>query len=847
MARPQHQPARSFDAHTNRRNYSFVASPETPTLLRLPSNGSTARSTSPRRLTNPLTPALLSPTNISASSATSPSYFSPQPASHTKEVRSPGARRPPASFSVHGLDTTKGPPITLITRGNSDIARRTSQHTSDFTLPQQQQLAQSGSGSVSSNRVLHTSREAKQRRNDADNPGASVRNNQINTPTPSRQNSTETAPRLQPMARSVDDSSDYDSVMRSQSGDSYAPRSRYGTGDAAGNDGSEDLFLNIAEDNTIRAITADVTSRSDRLRVSPTRRLPTSTISATAPPYYLDSWPADPQQSRIARASTNRQSLPSAISSSTSAQPNATTTNGSRLPAAIDTKEGSQYRRSSLLHSSTRNTREQSPLTPSYPIEAPRPRVHELSPKRSFPARPKDSDLSPKEFLASLEMGKRRPSYPDALQTPPNRSGTYKPSNLHYYSSSRDNPTTPHVDTPQEARSRHDGTESHDSTGPATSVWDELGELKSRLQKLEMGGKMPATSGAAVAQASADRPRTANTSVTTVSSSPNQQRKPPSTESIAAAPLPTKVHPLLGEALAKAKQHVAPAVYRALEATVTEALALAEQAGSAGLQGTLQSASSILNGTSVSDRQVRRKADNICRSLTELCIELCDNKSHITSPAMNRALATGPSRRPSVQVNGESPTVKQSIEPESDTLPRTSPSRALSRIEARRSSMMAARDSSQEPPTPSQSNIPSRLDRSGTSLYRTHRKAQQEDDDPTIRAPSRALTDFRDARTKHKARFSREYTSNEPMPDLQPSPALQTTTSIRRPTVSGVGNENNLLYHDNNRRYGADKQTPQEPTTRTAFSSNRNSIGGSFPLGRSASLSRRVRGTSAAE
>lgn len=183
----------------------------------------------------------------------------------------------------------------------------------------------------------------------------------------------------------------------------------------------------------------------------------------------------------------------------------------------------------------------------------------------------------------------------------------------------------------------------------------------------------------------------------------------------------------------------------------------------------------------------------------------------------------------------------------------------MSRIEARRTSLMNRRETSLEPPTPSHSQLPSRLDssrldRSGTSLYR-RRTVEPDDDDPTLRAPSRAMTDFRNVsnRTGHKSRFSREYTSQEPLPDLQPSPALA-TPSTRRTTLAG--NENNTLYRDRDResttalgkrRYGigqissagAYDKHPLEPVARTQAASARNSIGGSFPLGRSASLSRR--------
>jgi hypothetical protein len=502
-------------------------------------------------------------------------------------------------------------------------------------------------------------------------------------------------------------------------------------------------------------------------------------------------------------------------------------------------------------------------VTPASPLETPRSRQQELSPKASFGARNRDAELSPRDFLAQLDVGRRRPSQPDATHTPPHRNSAYRPSNLHYYSSSRDN--SHQVEPAQEPVSRVDGTESHGSSGAPTSVWDELDDLKTRIRRIEQGGKIPATSGAAVSQAMADRPRTANTSITTASSSPHQQRKPnPSpAESTVGVPTSSKVHPLLGDALATVKQHASPAVYRVLRDTASEALQLAEMTGSTGPQGTFHSASSILNGSSMPDRNVRRKADNICRSLTELCIALCEIEPSVASPAP-RATAL-PSRRPSVQINGNSPTVRQSIEPESDTLPRPSPSTAMGRIEARRVSMLAGtsrgygspRETSQEPLTPTQLHTPAHAhpSRAGTSLYQTRRAANEDDEDPTLRAPSRAMTDFRSTRTTPRPQFGREYTSREPLPDLQPSPAIQPTTSLRRPTVTGRGNENNLLFRDSGRRYGLERQSSPahekqysvDVAPRTQYNPNRNSIGGISGISRSVSLSRRQRGTSTVE
>jgi hypothetical protein len=551
----------------------------------------------------------------------------------------------------------------------------------------------------------------------------------------------------------------------------------------------------------------------------------------------------------------NRQSLPSNLQSPSPVPSNSTTPTTTRITSAAESRSSGQ-RRSSLVPTSSIEQHRRSPAPPAITT----PRARELSHKASFSSR-RDAELSPREFLAQFP-GSRRASQPETLYTPPNRTPTYRPSNLNY-SSTREDPQTPRGEPAYEAASRADGTESHGSTGPATSVWDELDELKTRIRKIELGGKIPATSGAAMSQAVADRPRTANTSATTVSSSPNQQRKtnisPPESRAETQTPSNSRSHPLLRDALTKARQHISPSVYRTLEATATEALTLAEMAGSAGPQGTLHSASSILGGSVVADRQVRRKADNICRSLTELCIAMCDNKTGLASPAY-RSSASTISRRPSVHINGDSPTIRQSIEPESNTMSNVSPSRAMSRIEARRTSMLGSgfqRESSQDPLDERQ--IPSRLQRAGTSLHRNRRSIDEDEDDPTLRAPSRAMTDFRSVRPSEKNRFSRQYTSREPMPDLQPSPALTHTASLRRPTVSGISNENSLLFRDNQRRYDLNRESSPayekqmsgglraRAQLHVARNPNRNSIGGVADLGRSVSLGRRMRGSSIGE
>ncbi|KAJ4332111.1 hypothetical protein N0V95_009741 [Ascochyta clinopodiicola] len=754
-----------------------------------------------------------------------------------KHKRFASLLRLPSSKQLSRIDNSRGPPVTLITRGNSDYARKKTPAATPTQPPRQhsglptpiaglQRLGQPDD--ISSSSDSSSASEAT-----ASAP-------QTNKPALSRQSTVTSTRSSRHMATSRDESSSFDDT---RSG--HAARAKRTT---SGTD-NDDLFMNIAEDTAPRQRAIDAAARQDRLR------------------------------SRIARVN-NRHSTPSGLQSSSPVHAISafSTPTTSRLPfsTSTDPKSSALPRRATALPTPSRTTY-QSPLSPNNPNETTRTRLPELNPKASFSSR-RDAELTPNEFLASM----RRPSAPDALQTPPKRTPThaYRSSNLNY-TSTRNEPRTPQTETRQDASSYHDGTESHGSTGPAASVWDELDELKTRIRKIEQGGssKTPATSNAAVAQASADRPRTANTSATTVSSSPHQQRKPNASPSESTVDAPSaRVHPLLRDALAKAKQHTAHSVYRVLESTATEAIALAEMAGSTGM---LSSAASVYSGAASADRQVRRKADNICRSLTELCIALCEAKPNLASPAM-RSSAAAVARRPSVQVNGESPkTMRDSEETGSVvSFSGVSPSRALERIEARRSSMLAAstskRESSQESNNTSNALSASRIQRAGTSLNRTRRQSDadvDEDEDDTLRAPSRAMTDFRQLRNtntnanannsnfERNRQSSRTYTSQEPMPELQPSPKFQPASGLRRPTVTGVPNENSLLFKDSPRRYNFDRQSSpavekqtvgglrerlQLSTNRTNL--NRNSIGTTADLTRSMSLgTRRLRGASTGE
>src|SRR5690606_31857514 len=110
----------------------------------------------------------------------------------------------------------------------------------------------------------------------------------------------------------------------------------------------------------------------------------------------------------------------------------------------------------------------------------------------------------------------------------------------------------------------------------AVSVWDELDDLKSRIRRLEVTGRVPA----AGSNSSGDRPRTATTTVTTMSASPRRDKAgstqngiSPAGSVYSVAPSPAQ-HPLLHAALTRSKQHISGDVYKHLESAANDAMSL---------------------------------------------------------------------------------------------------------------------------------------------------------------------------------------------------------------------------------------------------------------------------------
>ncbi|KAL4749691.1 hypothetical protein BDW72DRAFT_130663 [Aspergillus terricola var. indicus] len=344
---------------------------------------------------------------------------------------------------------------------------------------------------------------------------------------------------------------------------------------------------------------------------------------------------------------------------------------------------------------------------------------------------------------------------------------------------------------------RQDGTESTLSTTAPSTVWDELEDLKSRIKKLELTGKLPPSSQEAML--SGDRPRTATTTVTTMSSSPRHRRTSVSGESDTIT-AQNPVHPLLQSALAKVRSVVNKDVYTALEATATDAMALSHILGT----GKTPSGNvSIVNGYGSTERQSRRKADSVCRSLTELCLALSDE--HHTKQQSSGDATFRISQSNTADEGTVTPTTlsyRKSInqDPEENAPRQSSGPRTASRLEARRASVANQGDLYPSPENPGQSTklahspsapatpaTASRLSRLSVSM-RTKRLQEDELSDyrsPHTRSVSRSMTDIGAASSTQKASPRQQSSFGYPAP--RPISESQQSSQPRTPTNSQSG------------------------------------------------------------
>lgn len=484
----------------------------------------------------------------------------------------------------------------------------------------------------------------------------------------------------------------------------------------------------------------------------------------------------------------------------------------------------------------------------------------DMNRNRYFTNSSRSNPTTPRNFNNSRERSPESPASYGPRRTIPDVTlparSSYRQSNLShttprtYNSSPLVSRSTDMHEDPETPRAA-EGTESSVSTTAPSTVWDELEDLKSRIHRLELTGKLPATSGAAMSRASNDRPPTATTTVTTISSSPKRGRGNSISpeDPVPAEASQIETHPLLHSALAKSKPILSPEIFKALEAAASDALAIASMMGISGQPGPISSSQSTIGGPSaVSDRQVRRKADSMCRSLTELCLALSEAEPETASPVSSppsKAIAVRPSSQDTTEVRISTEIPKQRQLTATD-LGRMKPSpRALSRLEERRSSLLATSTLPSPRYNPSEAGTPVQTGRRTSMFLRTRRAATEEpeEDETRFRAPSRATTEVGRLRNS-----PREYTSQQPLPERQA--AIQSSLPVRRhytstsltntapppmPPVSSLGG----------RRY-LERSTPERDNASVVSrlaedrEQRKSSISQGF-LGRTGSLTRKTR------
>ncbi|KIW25084.1 uncharacterized protein PV07_10754 [Cladophialophora immunda] len=370
----------------------------------------------------------------------------------------------------------------------------------------------------------------------------------------------------------------------------------------------------------------------------------------------------------------------------------------------------------------------------------------------------------------------------------------------------------------------HNATESTISTTAPSTVWDELDDLKSRIRKLELTGKLPPSSAAAMT--TSERPKTATTAATTMSSSPKHKPAVAQLQS-AIEGIPSNIHPNLHEALGNAKAVLSNDVYQKLQATAQDALQLSMMMNPEGHSG----AASTIGISSVSERQIRRRTESMCRSLTELAIAILADHKQPPQPA------TRPGSRDAFQSASTGLRSRRYSNEPNDRPPVTS--RVQSRLETRRTSAplgatLNAQTTSPEnpyqtPPTALpqiSSSTSSRLGRTSTTLVRSRRTpgynldgtTDDEESSPSVRPVSRAMTEVSTYRqmARDRAAYSREYTAQHPMPQHPVPAALEATNVTRSPLPAHISTHlvprrKYATPSSNASNVGAQEHTPVTP------------------------------------
>ena len=720
------------------------------------------------------------------------SYFAQQPGASGVEPRSPLTRRPPASRSSHGIETSSGPPPALSTQRsyNADSPWRITPSTK--TKIARPTLSQRPSTSASIDSIVKQAHQTTNEDSDSSPSVARVARSKslthdgIGTAMAGRHNRTRS-----------EDEEDQNSTIR-MSGTNWnadMKSTEEGLQDKPYSS-NEDLFLNLARAESVVDDASETSTRRERRR---------SHIGTSSFPQARTSRPSSSGRPSTSGASfAGQQVFPKQIHHHNS---------------SFDSAFQHSAEKGSLGSLRDVTSGNKSYAASAHPLDQ---RFRTRNARTSFGTHPPDGYSQEGSPDITTNYGRRRSLRETSPGVGPR---SYKQSNLSYttngnYSSSPfpDRSSQAHGQGAASGIPLAAGTESTVSTTAPSTVWDELDELKSRLRKLELTGALPNSSNAAMSNALNERPPTATTTMTTMSSSPKHRK----TDHISSEPSTTfdpgltNIHPLLHSALAKAKPAINAKLYRALEATATDALKLASMTGSSSGSQEASQTASVVGPASGIDRQLRRKADNMCRSLTELCIALAEELPEAELPNGKPRPGSNDGPTTAQRSNGTLPDPRllrgASLEPEA-----RASSRVMSRLEARRTSLLSysplygRRESTQEGASPTQTVTPvtSRLDRTSTVTLRSRAKEEEEGVADNKRPSSRATTEIGQLRPSPQTRISREYTSQHPMPKSSDrSPSVQSSLPPRKSYFSQVSTSPlTPTVQPGNRRY-LDRSTP---------------------------------------
>ena len=360
---------------------------------------------------------------------------------------------------------------------------------------------------------------------------------------------------------------------------------------------------------------------------------------------------------------------------------------------------------------------------------------------------------------------------------------------------------------PANSRPKHseaDGADSEASVKAASTVWDELGELKSRIRTLEASGHTGGTTSGSNDRA--ERPLTGNTQTDSSGSSNALQAgylSPTSPTFSGRGSTSAEVHPLLRSALLKCKAYADENTFASLQSSAHDALDLASLSKSM-LAGFDNDAP---NMPSSSPREIARRADNLCRSMTELCIAICENntrrvpKSNGTPSDSQREEQTGRQKSPSGLMEHRRRLVERA-----EQLQSRAASRNYERSDSRRDSdgpdvtkskSLSANGSSSRDAWTLKAMSPAKATGADVNNFRDSEEGDtdQSDQDNTLRVPSRTLTDVQkyahQSHSPRDLRISRDYTSRHPLPEesaLSPSTRQRLLNNSSPSTNSLVSN-----------------------------------------------------------